>query len=121
MGYFDSEGKFNENSYHIDGLIFRLPHQLSLYVIENNGMRMMIDAGIPLSARKVVNKLKDVGLFPIHKLLITHSHWDHVQGYTRLRKLIGDFEFTSFREGVKLTYDWYSNKIKIMNEWYLKK
>ena len=92
MVYIDSEGKFNENSYHIDGLIFRLPHQLSLYVVENNGMRMMIDAGIPLSARKVVNKLKDLGLFPIDKLLITHSHWDHVQGYTRLKKLIGDFE-----------------------------
>ena len=100
MGYIDSEGKFNGNSYHIDGLIFRLPHQLSLYVIENNGVRMLIDTGIPLSARKVVNKLKDLGLFPIHKLLITHSHWDHIQGFSRLKKLIGDFEVLASEKAV---------------------
>jgi glyoxylase-like metal-dependent hydrolase (beta-lactamase superfamily II) len=61
-------------------------------VIENNGMRMMIDAGVALPSRKVLNKIKELGLFPIHKILLTHSHWDHVQGYTRLKKLFGDFE-----------------------------
>ena len=45
MVFINSEGKFNDNSYLIDDMIFRLPGQLSLYIIENKGMRMMIDAG----------------------------------------------------------------------------
>ena len=69
MVFQNLEGKFNENSYLIDDMIFRLPGQLSLYVVENNGIRMMIDAGEELAARKIVKKLKNFGLYPIHKIL----------------------------------------------------
>ncbi len=86
MVFINTEGKFNDNGYMIDGLIFRLPKNLAVYVIENNGMRMMIDTGVQLSARKVIKKLKEYGLFPIHKLLISHSHWDHVQAFNRITK-----------------------------------
>ncbi|MFW9898011.1 MAG: MBL fold metallo-hydrolase [Candidatus Thorarchaeota archaeon] len=92
MVHISEEGKFNDNSYLIDGYIFRLPKHLAIYIIENEGMRMMLDTGVPLAARKVVKKLKEFGLFPIQKLLLTHSHWDHVQAYGRLKKLMGDFE-----------------------------
>ncbi len=86
MVFINTEGKFNDNGYMIDGLIFRLPKNLAVYVIENNGMRMMIDTGVQLSARKVIKKLKEYGLFPIHKLLISHSHWDHIQAFNRITK-----------------------------------
>ncbi len=86
MVFINSEGKFNDNGYLIDGLIFRLPKNLAVYVIENNGMRMMIDTGVQLSARKIIKKLKEFGLFPIHKLLISHSHWDHIQAFNRIKK-----------------------------------
>ncbi|MHA1689407.1 MAG: MBL fold metallo-hydrolase [Promethearchaeota archaeon] len=92
MTFINSEGKFNENSYLIDGLIFRLPKQLAVYVIENKGMKLMIDTGVQLAARKIIAKLKEFGLFPIDKLILTHSHWDHVQGFSKLRKAMGDFE-----------------------------
>ena len=92
MVFINSEGKFNENSYLIDGQLFRLTGVMAIYVIENNGMRMMIDTSSEIAARKIVKKLKEFGLFPIHKLLLTHSHWDHVQGVGKLKKLIGDFE-----------------------------
>ena len=88
MVFLNSEGRFNKNSYLIDGLIFRLPGQLSLYVIENKGERMMIDVGDELAARKILKKLKDFGLYPIHKILLTHSHFDHVQGVEKLKKLM---------------------------------
>ncbi len=65
---------------------------LALYVIENNGMRMMIDAGIPLTARKVANKMKEFGIFPIHKILLTHSHFDHIQGVEKIKKLMKNTE-----------------------------
>jgi glyoxylase-like metal-dependent hydrolase (beta-lactamase superfamily II) len=86
MVFINSDGKFNENSY----LIFRLPGQLSLYVVENEGERMMIDAGEELAARKILNKLKDFGLYPIHKILLTHSHFDHVQAVGKLKRLMKD-------------------------------
>jgi len=54
---------------------------------------MMIDASEALAARRVVQKIKDLGLYPIHKLLLTHSHFDHVQGVGRLRKIMKDVEF----------------------------
>ena len=38
----ESEGKFDDNSYLIDGMVFRLPSQLSLYLIENNRTRILL-------------------------------------------------------------------------------
>ena len=92
MVFINSEGKFNDNSYLIDDMIFRLPGQLSLYIIENKGMRMMIDAGEELAARKIVKKLKDFGAYPIHKILLTHSHFDHVQAVGKLKKLMKEID-----------------------------
>ena len=72
----------------MDGMIFRLPGQLSLYIVENKGLRMMIDVGEESAARKMVKKLKDFGLYPIHRILLTHSHFDHVQAIGKLKKLM---------------------------------
>ena len=92
MVYIDIEGKINDNTYLIDAMLFRLPHQMSLYVIENKDERMLIDTGSTLAASKIFRKLKEFNLLPIHKLFLTHSHWDHTQGYERLKKKIGEFE-----------------------------
>lgn len=87
-----SEGKFNDNSYLIDGMLFRMSGNLAIYVIENNGTRMMIDTSEELMAKKIVDKLKEFNIYPIHKLLLTHSHWDHVQGVAKLKKLMKETE-----------------------------
>jgi len=60
MVFINEEGKFNPNSYLIDGLIFHLPKQLSVYVLENEGERLMIDTGVAISVRKIIKKLKEV-------------------------------------------------------------
>ena len=86
MGHFNKEGKFNENSYLIDGEFMKLKGSLSLYLLENDGMRMLIDTGETLVARKIVKKLKALGIFPIHKILLTHAHWDHIQAIPRILK-----------------------------------
>ena len=87
MVVINSEGKFNENTYLIDGQLFRMKGFMAVYVIENKGMRMMIDTSSSLMARKIMKKIKEFGLYPIHKLLLTHSHFDHVQGVGRLKAL----------------------------------
>jgi glyoxylase-like metal-dependent hydrolase (beta-lactamase superfamily II) len=63
---------------------------MALYVIENNDERLLIDTSSELAARKVVRELKNQNLYPIHKLVLTHSHWDHTQGLGKLRKLLGE-------------------------------
>jgi glyoxylase-like metal-dependent hydrolase (beta-lactamase superfamily II) len=88
MGFINSESKFNQNSYLIDGELYRMKGNVALYIIENKGMRMMIDAGESLMAKKVVKKIIDLGLYPIHKILLTHSHFDHIQGVAKIKKLI---------------------------------
>ena len=88
----NSEGKFSDNYYLIDGMIMGAPKFLSIYIIENDGMRLMIDAGDALKARTNVKKLKEFGLYPIHKILITHSHWDHAQGLSKLIKQMKDLD-----------------------------
>ncbi len=69
-----------------------MPKFLSIYVIENKGMRLMIDVGETLKARKVIKKLKDFGLYPIHKIVLTHSHWDHAQGISKLYNSMKDLD-----------------------------
>ena len=88
----NSEGKFGDNYYLIDGMTMGLPKFLSIYVIENNGMRLMIDVGETLKVRTIIKKLKDFGLYPIHKIVLTHSHWDHAQGLSKMNKFMKDLD-----------------------------
>ncbi len=69
-----------------------MPKFLSIYVIENNGMRLMIDVGETLKTRKIIKKLKEFGLYPIHKIVLTHSHWDHAQGISKLYNSMKDLD-----------------------------
>ena len=101
MVYIDSEGKVNDNTYLIDAMLYRLPHQMSIYVIENNGMRLLIDTGDSIAANKIFRKLKEFNLLPIHKVLITHSHWDHFQGHEKLGKKLGDIEILASEHAIE--------------------
>ena len=53
---------------------------------------MLIDTSSELSVRKSVNKMKELGLYPIHKILLTHSHWDHIQGVNKIKKMMKESE-----------------------------
>jgi glyoxylase-like metal-dependent hydrolase (beta-lactamase superfamily II) len=86
------EGKFNDNSFLIDGLLLGDQGSLSLYVIENNGARILIDTSTADSAKSIIEKLKTYNIYPIHKILLTHSHWDHVAGVNELKALMTDVD-----------------------------
>jgi glyoxylase-like metal-dependent hydrolase (beta-lactamase superfamily II) len=91
MVFINTEGKFNENTYLIDAELYKLKNSLAIYVIENNNMRVMVDAPSELGVRKFIKKLKQYNLYPIHKILLTHSHFDHVQGVEKLKRLMPEF------------------------------
>ncbi len=89
MTVIDIEGKFNDNSYLIDTKLMNVEKNLAHYVVEKDGMRLMIDIGISsIPARKMVKRMKDMGIYPIHKIILTHSHWDHMQGVEIIKKLM---------------------------------
>jgi glyoxylase-like metal-dependent hydrolase (beta-lactamase superfamily II) len=73
----NSEGRINDNYYLVDGMLMGIPNFLAIYAIENNGKRLMIDVGEASKSRKIVNKLRDINLYPVDIIILTHSHWDH--------------------------------------------
>jgi len=88
--FINKEGKFNENSWLIDGNLFGGNGNISIYIIENEGSRMMIDTSEKAAAPKIIEKLKEFKIFPIHKIFLTHSHFDHIDGVHELQNLIKD-------------------------------
>ncbi len=104
MAHMDKEGKFNANTYLIDSEFFKLPKTLALYVIESGNERMLIDTGDTLSARKTVKKLQEMKLSPIQKIFFTHAHWDHIQAFHRLEKLMkeADLEVLAHENAVEI-------------------
>jgi len=90
--FINKEGKFNENTWLIDGYLFGGKGNLSIYVLENEGTRMMIDASEKTTIPKIIERLKELNIYPIHKIFLTHSHFDHTDGVHELRKLIKDVE-----------------------------
>ena len=46
----------------------------------------MIDSGTKDSARVIYEKLKILEAWPVERVIITHSHWDHTQGLGFLRE-----------------------------------
>jgi glyoxylase-like metal-dependent hydrolase (beta-lactamase superfamily II) len=86
--FINKEGKFNENTWLIDGYLFGGKGNLSIYIIENDGIRMMIDTSEKATVPKIIKKLKEFKIYPIHKIFLTHSHFDHIDGVHELKKLI---------------------------------
>ena len=72
----------------IDGNIYEMKGGLSLYVIDNDGERMLIDTSTEDQAEYIVTKMKEFGIFPVQKILLTHSHWDHMQGVGEVIKMM---------------------------------
>ncbi|MFX1315464.1 MAG: MBL fold metallo-hydrolase, partial [Promethearchaeota archaeon] len=88
MVFINKEGKFNENTWLIDGNLFGQERNLSIYIIENDDTRLMIDTSEKAMAPLIIEKLKKFKIYPIHKIFLTHSHFDHVDGVHELQKLM---------------------------------
>jgi len=83
MGHISEPGKILENTYLFDGKMAGIPRILALYVIEGE-KRALIDSGTSQFANEVINSLKNLGFFPVDYIIITHEHWDHIQGAAHL-------------------------------------
>ncbi|MFW9873951.1 MAG: MBL fold metallo-hydrolase [Candidatus Thorarchaeota archaeon] len=92
LGFIYKEGKFNDNTYLIDGFLFGSPRSLALYVVENSGTRMLIDTSTAEMSERIVKMLKQFKIYPIHKILLSHTHWDHTAGVNKLKALMNEVD-----------------------------
>ena len=73
--YINKEGKFNDNTWLIDGNLFGEKGNLLIYIIENDDIRLMIDTSEKAAAPKIIEKLKEFKIYPIHKIFLTHQYY----------------------------------------------
>ena len=61
------------------------------FIVENNNGVMVIDAGMPHQATRILNAIRARGYAPadVRLILITHGHIDHAGSAAALRKLTG--------------------------------
>ncbi|MGY3566582.1 MBL fold metallo-hydrolase [Sinomonas sp. RB5] len=72
--------------------IHRLEHAATnLYVVDEGGSLLLVDAGFPSSERLLAQAVRELGRGPedIRALVLTHGHFDHIGSATRLRARLG--------------------------------
>jgi len=64
---------------------------LSSVLIDSGDGLILIDAGLPQSARQIVDNIRTLGFDPrdIRSILVSHAHFDHVGGIAALQRQSG--------------------------------
>jgi glyoxylase-like metal-dependent hydrolase (beta-lactamase superfamily II) len=87
MALIRQEGPINEHTYLIDAVHRGIPRGHAVYLLKSrDGGSCLIDSGTKDSAKVIYEKLKTLDAWPVKKIVITHSHWDHTQGLGFLRE-----------------------------------
>jgi len=69
----------------------------NIYLITDPDGLTLIDAGLPLTARKILGFIESLGhsARDVRRILITHADWDHIGGLAALRKATGARTYAS--------------------------
>ncbi|MFJ7734081.1 MBL fold metallo-hydrolase [Lysinibacillus sp. NPDC097231] len=60
---------------------------VNCYFVEEDSELTLIDAGLPYSAKSIMNAAKNIGK-PITRIIITHAHNDHIGALDTLKELL---------------------------------
>jgi len=94
MGYIYQPGKFNENTWLIDAAMKNtegiwVRNGYAAYLIQTeDGANCLINSGARSGAQSIYRTLKRLRAWPLQKLILTHSHWDHTQGVIYFREKV---------------------------------
>ncbi len=93
MALIHQEGPINEHTYLIDAVHRGIPRGHAVYLLKSRaGGTCLIDSGTKDSAKVIYEKLKTLEAWPVQKIVITHSHWDHTQGLGFLREKAAEID-----------------------------
>ena len=85
------EGKINDHTHLIDAVHEGLRRGHAVYLLKSeDGGTCLVDSGTKDSGKVICEKLKDLGAWPVDRIVFTHSHWDHTQGIDYLRRKAGE-------------------------------
>ena len=93
MGYIKEDAKINDTTWLIDA-VYKTNEGLmsggtAAYLIKTEDRsNCLINPSTYSGAEYVYQNLKKIGAWPLQKILITHSHWDHTQGIFYLQEKI---------------------------------
>lgn len=83
--------KITDTIYQIGGDGFTSPQDAAVYLIRNNDLGALVDAGCGGHTDILLENIERTGLRPenIRYLLLTHCHYDHTGGAARIREMTG--------------------------------
>lgn len=83
--------RITDEIFQVGGLELTAPQDAAIYLIHFDGHASLIDAGCGRANGTLLRNIEAVGVKPgdIELLLITHCHFDHTGGASRLRDRLG--------------------------------
>ncbi|MHA1268521.1 MAG: MBL fold metallo-hydrolase [Candidatus Helarchaeota archaeon] len=99
MNWIQEEVKLNENTYLIDSILFGTEKSMACYLVKGTKKNVLIDASGKSEGRRIAKKLLSMDLKP-DILIITHSHWDHAGGASKLVKKFPNIEIMVHKSGI---------------------
>ncbi|MGE5263520.1 MAG: MBL fold metallo-hydrolase [Acidobacteriota bacterium] len=85
MGTLRVPGPINENTTLIDIGMFGAFGITAVYLVRGE-KKCLIDGGTHANAPRLIKALRELDAFPPDMIIVTHPHWDHMQGIPRLRQ-----------------------------------
>ncbi|MFW9914513.1 MAG: MBL fold metallo-hydrolase [Candidatus Thorarchaeota archaeon] len=99
-------GKINENTTLIDTAMFGVAGTNAVFLVEGEEKTCLIDAGTDADVPRIIKTLKQLNSFPPDYVLLTHAHWDHSQGISKMRqKASREFEVFASEKSIPLLED----------------
>jgi len=129
MGYINNPDKFNDNTWLLDAVYKNLDGVMikkgfAAYLIKTKGNEnCLINPSSQSGAYSIYKTLKSLGAWPINKIIITHSHWDHTQGIVFFRERVkkdnvSPFEVYASEKAIPFLDDQSYNACFVIEEYY---
>jgi len=114
--------KITGEIFQVGGSVYTSPEDAAIYLINYGGHAALVDAGCGHSHEQLLRNLRECGVAPekIEYLLITHCHFDHTGGVSRLKEHLGctvvahelEAEYLEQADNTVTAASWYGETIR---------
>ena len=94
------KGKINANTFLLDSFLFAQKESMACYLVKGSKKVALIDASGKSEGKTIAKQIKELNLEP-DILILTHSHWDHADGASNIRKIFPNIEIMASKTAVE--------------------